>query len=50
MINPLKFVSRIFKSSNQRELDRLKKITENINSLEKEVEKLEDKEFPKKNK
>ena len=48
MINPLKFVSRIFKSSNQRELDRLKKITENINSLEKEVEKLEDKEFPKK--
>ena len=48
MINPIKFVSRIFKSSNQRELDRLKKITENINSLEKEVKKLEDKEFPKK--
>ena len=46
MINPLKFVSRIFKSTNQRELDRLKKITENINSLEKEVEKLEDTEFP----
>ncbi len=48
MINPLKFVSRIFKSSNQKELDRLKKITENINTLEKEVEKLEDTEFPKK--
>ena len=48
MINPLKFVSRIFKSSNQRELDRLKKITENINTLEKEVKKLEDGEFPKK--
>ena len=48
MINPLKFVSRIFKSSNQRELERLKKITENINALEKEVEKLEDAEFPKK--
>ena len=48
MINPLKFVSRIFKSTNQRELDRLKKITENINSLEKEVEKLDDIEFPKK--
>jgi len=48
MINPLKFVSRIFKSSNQRELDRLKKITEDINTLEKEVEKLEDGEFPKK--
>ena len=48
MINPLKFVSRIFKSSNQRELERLKKITENINTLEKEVEKMEDAEFPKK--
>ena len=50
MINPLKFVSKIFKSTNQRELDRLKKITENINSLEKVVEKLEDTEFPKKTK
>ena len=48
MINPLKFVSRIFKSSNQRELERLKKITENINTLEKEVEKMKDAEFPKK--
>ena len=48
MINPLKFVSRIFKSSNQRELERLKKITENINTLEKVVEKMEDAEFPKK--
>ena len=48
MINPLKFVSKIFKSTNQRELDRLKKITENINSLEKEVKKLTDAEFPKK--
>ena len=46
MINPLKFVSNIFKSTNQRELDRLKKITENINSLEKEVDKLDDTEFP----
>ena len=48
MINPLKFVYKIFKSSNERELDRLKKITENINSLENEVEKLKDSEFPKK--
>ena len=46
MINPLKFVSKIFKSTNQRELDRLQKITENINSLEKEVKKLTDAEFP----
>ena len=48
MINPLKFFSKIFKSTNQRELDRLKKITENVNSLENEVKKLEDAEFPKK--
>ena len=48
MINPLKFVYKIFKSSNERELDRLKKITENINSLENEVKKLKDSEFPKK--
>ncbi len=48
MINPLKFVSKIFKSSNQRELDRLNKIAENINSLENEVKKLKDAEFPKK--
>ncbi len=48
MINPLKFFSKVFKSSNQRELDRFKKITENINSLENEVKKLEDAEFPKK--
>ena len=41
MINPLKFVSKIFKSTNQRELDRLKKIAENINSLENDVKKPE---------
>tara|TARA_B100000963_G_scaffold111207_1_gene96819 strand:- start:6112 stop:8658 length:2547 start_codon:yes stop_codon:yes gene_type:complete len=48
MINPLKFISKIFKSSNQRELDRLNKIAQNINLLEIEVKKLEDAEFPKK--
>ena len=48
MINPLKFVSKIFKSTNQRELDRLNRITKNINSLENELKKLDDFEFPKK--
>ena len=48
MINPLKFVSKIFKSSNEKELDRLKKIAEIINSLENEVKKLDNSEFPKK--
>jgi len=50
MINPLKFVSKFFKSTNQRELDRFKKITENINSLENDIKKLEDAEFPIKTK
>ncbi len=50
MINPLKFVSKIFKSTNQRELDRLSEITKKINSLENEVKKLKDLEFPEKTK
>ena len=48
MINPLKFVSKIFKSTNQKELERLNNIAQNINLLENEVKKLEDAEFPKK--
>ena len=50
MINPLKFVSKIFKSRNQKELDRLIKIVKNINSLENEAKKLLDTDFPKKTK
>ena len=50
MINPLKFVSKIFKSRNQKELDRLIKIAKNINSLENEAKKLLDTDFPKKTK
>ena len=50
MINPLKFFSKVFKSRNQKELDKLIKITKNINSLETEVKKLQDADFPKKTK
>jgi preprotein translocase subunit SecA len=34
MFNPLGFISKFIKSGNQKELDRIAKIVENINSLE----------------
>ncbi len=48
MINPLNFISRFIKSSNQKELDRMNKIVEKVNSYENQVIKLQDSEFPKK--
>ena len=48
MLNPLKFVTRIFKSQNQKELDRINKIVQKINNLEEEISKLSDQDFPKK--
>ena len=48
MFNPLNLFSKIIKSSNQKELDRIQKIVKNINLLEKDVEKLNDEDFPKK--
>ena len=48
MFNPINLLSKIIKSSNQKELDRIQKIVKNINLLEKDVEKLDDTEFPKK--
>ena len=38
MFNPLSFISKFIKSGNQKELDRIAKIVENINSLEKNFE------------
>ena len=34
MLNPLNFLSKIIKSSNQKELDKLKKTAKKINDLE----------------
>ena len=34
MLNPLSFISKFIKSSNQRELDRLAKIVSKINSFD----------------
>tara|TARA_B110000196_G_scaffold276381_1_gene254321 strand:+ start:3748 stop:6312 length:2565 start_codon:yes stop_codon:yes gene_type:complete len=48
MLNPLNFISKFIKSGNQKELDRLKKIMEQVNAHEHELISLEDNEFPKK--
>ena len=48
MLNPLNFLSKLIKSSNQRELDRLAKIVTKINSLEAAAQDLKDDDFPKK--
>ena len=48
MLNPLNFISKFIKSSNQRQLDRIAKIVKKINSLEETTKILDDSEFPKK--
>ena len=48
MFNPLKFISKFIKSSNQKELDRIGKVVNQTNFLEENVRKIKDEEFPKK--
>ena len=48
MFNPLGFISKFIKSGNQKELDRIAKIVENINALEGNFQNLDDQDFPKK--
>ena len=48
MFNPLKFISKFVKSGNQKELDRIEKIVNQINFLEEIIKKVKDEEFPKK--
>jgi len=48
MFNPLNLISRLIKSSNQKELDRINEIVNKINSLEDSIKKLSDQDFPKK--
>ena len=45
MLNPLNFLSKFIKSSNQKELDKLNKTLKKINDLEEEIIKLDDKFF-----
>ena len=48
MLNPLNFLSKFIKSSNQKELDRIAKIVERVNSYEVFIKEINDEEFPKK--
>ncbi len=48
MLNPLNLISKIFKPSNQKELDKLAKIADKINELENKISILKDDEFPNK--
>tara|TARA_B100001142_G_scaffold182098_1_gene181651 strand:- start:2082 stop:4631 length:2550 start_codon:yes stop_codon:yes gene_type:complete len=48
MFNPLNLISKLIKSSNQKELDRIGKIVTKINSLEENFKNLDDLDFPKK--
>ena len=48
MFNPLSFITKFVKSSNQKELDRINKIVIKINSHEKDTSILKNEDFPKK--
>ena len=48
MLHPLKFISKIFRSTNQKELDRIGKIVEKINLHEEDFKNLNDDDFPNK--
>ena len=48
MLNPLNFISKIFKSSNQKELDNLTKFAAKIGDLEANISKLKDQDFTNK--
>ena len=48
MLNPLNFLSKFIKSSNQKELDRIAKIVERVNFYEASIKEISDEEFPKK--
>tara|TARA_Y100001970_G_scaffold9028_1_gene10485 strand:+ start:73 stop:2598 length:2526 start_codon:yes stop_codon:yes gene_type:complete len=50
MLNPLNFLTKIIKSSNQKELDKLKKTTKKINDLEEKIITLDNQHFPEKTK
>ena len=50
MLNPIRFISKIFKSSNQNEIDKIQYLLKKVNNLEQLIEKLDDNEFPKRTK
>ncbi len=48
MFNPLNFITKFIKSGNQKELDRISKIVNEINHLEEKIVLLSNEDFPKK--
>ena len=50
MLNPLSFISKFIKSTNQRELDKLSKTIKDINLLEETFKHLKESDFPHKTK
>ena len=48
MLNPLNLISKFIKSSNQKELDRISKIVDQVNSFETAIKEIVDEDFPKK--
>ena len=50
MLNPLSFLTKFIKSTNQKELDRIGKIVNKINLLEEDFKNLKDSDFPEKTK
>ncbi len=48
MLNPLTYISKLIKSTNQRELDRISNIVTKINSLEENFKNLDNEIFPNK--
>jgi len=48
MLNPLNFLTKFIKSSNQKQLDRIQKIVDKVNSFESTISTLDDTHFPKK--
>ena len=45
MLNPLSFISKIFKSSNQNAIDEIQHLLKKVNSLEKEISNLNDEDL-----
>ena len=47
MLNPLKILSKFIKSHNQKQLDKLQVILDEVNNFENEISKINDTDFPK---
>tara|TARA_Y100000590_G_scaffold184670_1_gene210453 strand:+ start:420 stop:2960 length:2541 start_codon:yes stop_codon:yes gene_type:complete len=50
MLNPIRYLSKFFGSSNQKELKKIRKIVDQVNSLEKSISAFSNEDFPKKTK